>query len=145
MRDTVSFSQDSFHATIYLPRLLDLPVKNIRKIFILMLSDVVSSILLSDELRNAQAVQDTELFLENIVPESKQAWTAASVRYQQEWRLIEKRTTVRRTRKDIERDAAIRAHNDELTRAVKKAKSQYERWVKIQALWNDTKLKMKIM
>lgn len=128
MRDTVSFSQDSFHATIYLPSLLDLPVKNVHKIF---------TIMLWDDRENEQAIRDTELFLEDIVPESKQAWTAASVRYQQEWRLIEKRATVR--------DAAIRAHNDELTRAVKKAKRQYERWVKIQALWNDTKLKMKIM
>ena len=136
MRDTVSFSQDSFHATIYLPSLLDLPVKNVHKIF---------TIMLWDDRENEQAIQNTELFLEDIVPKSKQTWDAASVRYQQEWRLIKKPTTVRRTRKDIERDAAIRAHNDELTRAVKKAKRQYERWVKIQALWNDTKLKMKIM
>ena len=135
MRDTVSFSQDSFHATIYLPSLLDLPVKNVRKIF---------SIMLWDDQESGQAIQDTGLFLENIVPDSKQVWHEASVRYQQEWRLIEKRATVRRTRKDIERDAAIRAHNNELTRTVKKAKSQYERWVKIQALWNDTKHKMNI-
>lgn len=39
MRDTVSFSQDSFHATIYLPSLLDLPVKNVHKIFTIMLWD----------------------------------------------------------------------------------------------------------
>lgn len=82
MRDTVSFSQDSFHATIYLPSLLDLPVKNVHKIF---------TIMLWDDRENEQAIRDTELFLEDIVPESKQAWIAASVRYQQEWRLIEKR------------------------------------------------------
>ena len=132
----MNFSQDTFHATIYLPSLLDLPLKNVCKIFTTMLWD---------DRENEQAIQNTELFLEDIVPESKQTWDAASVRYQKEWRLIKKPTTVRRTRKDIERDAAIRAHNDELTRDVKKAKRQYERWVKIQALWNDTKLKMKIM
>ena len=136
MRDTVSFSQDSFHATIYLPSLLDLPVKNVHKIF---------TIMLLDDRGNEQAIQDTELFLEDTVPESKRAWHDASVRYQREWRLIEKPTTVRRTKAQIQKTAAIRAHNDELTRAVKKAKRQYERWVKIQALWNDTKLKMKIM
>lgn len=136
MRDTVSFSQDSFHATIYLPSLLDLPVKNARKIF---------TIMLLDDRGNEQAIQDTELFLEDTVPESKRAWHDASVRYQREWRLIEKPTTVRRTKAQIQKTAAIRAHNDELTRAVKKAKRQYERWVKIQALWNDTKHKMKIM
>ena len=132
----MNFSQDTFHATIYLPSLLDLPLKNVCKIFTTMLWD---------DRENEQAIQNTELFLEDIVPESKQTWDAASVRYQKEWRLIKKPTTVRRTRKDIERDAAIRAHNDELTRDVKKAKRQYERWVKIQALWNDTKHKMKIM
>ncbi len=134
MRDTVSFSQDTFHASIRLPGLLDLPIKNVRKIF---------SIMLWDDRGNQQAIQDTELYLESIVPESKQAWDAASVKYQREWRLIEKPTR-RRNRKEIERDAAIRAHNDELTRAVKRAKSQYEHWVKIQALWNDTKHKMNI-
>ena len=106
MRDTVNFSQDTFHATIYLPSLLDLPLKNVCKIFTTMLWD---------DRENEQAIQNTELFLEDIVPESKQTWDAASVCYQKEWRLI------------------------------KKAKRQYERWVKIQALWNDTKLKMKIM
>lgn len=134
MRDTVSFSQDTFHATIYLPSLLSLPIKNIRKIF---------SIMLWDDRGNWQAIQDTGLYLEDIVPECKQAWDAASVKYQREWRLVEKPTR-RRNRKEIERDAAIRAHNDELTKAVKRAKSQYEHWVKIQALWNDTKHKMNI-
>lgn len=134
MRDTVSFSQDTFHAAIYLPRLPDLPIKNIRKIF---------SIMLWDDRENWQAIQDTGLYLEGIVPECKQAWDAASVKYQREWRLIEKPTR-RRNRKEIEWDAAIRAHNDELTKAVKRAKSQYEHWVKIQALWNDTKHKMNI-
>ena len=135
MRDTVSFSQDTFHATILLPALINLSIKNLRKIFKLMLWD--------DQV-NEQAVQDTTLFLESIVPESKAAWHAASMQYQQEWQLIKKPTTVRRTRTQIAKAAAIRAHNDELTRAVKKAKTQYERGVKIQALWNDTKHKMKI-
>lgn len=136
MTETVYFRADTFRATIYLPRLHELTITNIRKLL---------RLVFCYDWENEEAIRDTALFLEDIVPESKQAWTAASVRYQQEWRLIEKRTTVRRTRKDIERDAAIRAHNDELTRAVKKAKRQYERWVKIQALWNDTKHKMKIM
>lgn len=135
MCDTVSFSQDTFHATIALSALLDLPVKNIRKIF---------SIMLWDDRVNEQAIQDTGLYLENIVPDSKKAWDDASIRFQREWRQIEKPTTVRRTKAQIQKTAAIRAHNNELTRTVKKAKSQYERWVKIQALWNDTKHKMNI-
>lgn len=89
MCDTVSFSRDTFHATIRLSALIDFPMKNLRKIFKLMLWD---------DRVNERAIQDTTLFLESIVPGSK----------------------------------------------VKKAKSQYERWVKIQALWNDTKHKMNI-
>ena len=134
MRDVVSFSQDTFHATIALSALLDLPVKNIRKIF---------SIMLWDDRVNEQAIQDTGLYLENIVPDSKKAWDDASIRFQREWRQIEKLTR-RRTKAEISKAAAIRARNDELTRAVKKAKAQYEHWVKIQALWNDTKHKMNV-
>lgn len=134
MRDVVSFSQDTFHATIALSALLDLPVKNVRYIF---------SLMLWDDRVNEQAIQDTELYLENIVPDSKKAWDDASIRFQREWRLIEKPTR-RRTKAEISKAAAIRARNDELTRAVKKAKAQYERWVKIQALWNDTKHKMNV-
>ena len=134
MRDVVSFSQDTFHATIALSALLDLPVKNVRKIF---------SIMLWDDRVNEQAIQDTELYLENIVPDSKKAWDDASIRFQREWRQIEKPTR-RRTKAEISKAAAIRAHNGELTRAVKKAKAQYEHWVKIQALWNDTKHKMNV-
>lgn len=133
MRDTVSFSQDTFHATVLLPGLLELPIKNIRKIF---------SIMLSEPWQNEEAIRNTELYLEDIVPDSKQAWGDASVRFQREWRMIEKPATVRRTKVEISKTAAIQRHNDELTRAVKKAKRQYERWVKIQALWNDTKYKM---
>lgn len=134
MRDYVSFSQDTFHATVYLPRLTDLPMKNLRKMF---------SIVLWDDRENWQAIQAIGLYLESIVPDCKKLWDEASVKYQREWRLIEKPTR-RRTRKEIEKTAAIRAHNDELTKAVKRAKSQYEHWVKIQALWNDTKQKMNI-
>lgn len=135
MRDCVSFSQDAFHATIRLSYLSDLPIKNVCMIF---------SLMLRDERENEQAIRDTELYLENIVPENRAAWDKASVQYQREWRLIEKPTTVRQTKAQIAKTAAIRAHNDALIRAVKKAKRQYERWAKIQALWNDTKRKMNI-
>lgn len=132
MRDTVSFSQDTFHATLLLSGLLDLPIKNIRKIF---------SIMFSEPRQNEQAIHDMELYLEDIVPDSKQAWDVASIRFQREWRKIEK-PTGRRTKAQIHASAELKAHNDELIRKVKTCKTQYERWVKIQALWNDTKHKM---
>lgn len=39
MTDTVSFQQDTCHITLYLPKLPDLPIKNIRKLFSMMLSE----------------------------------------------------------------------------------------------------------
>ncbi len=132
MRDTVSFSQDTFHATLLLSGLLELPVKNVRKIF---------STMLSEPWQNEQAIHDTELYLEDIVPDSKRAWDDASVRFQREWRKIEK-PTGRRTKAQIHAAAELKAHNDELIRTVKTCKAKYEHWVKIQALWNDTKHKM---
>lgn len=121
MRDTVSFSQDTFHATLLLSGLLELPVKNIRKIF---------SIMLSEPWQNEQAIHDMELYLEDIVPDSKWAWDDASVRFQREWWKIEK-PTGRRTKAQIHAAAELKAHNDELTRTVKTCKAKYERWVKI--------------
>lgn len=94
--------------------------------------------MLWDKWANEQAIQDTELYLESIVPDSKKAWDDASIRFQREWQPI-KKPTRKRTKAEISKTAAIRAHNDELTRAVKKSKAQYERWVRIQALWEDTK------
>lgn len=134
MYETVSFSQGDFHAVIFLSELPGAPLKNVRKIF---------SIILLDSWENEQAVKDMESYLENIVPDSKKAWDDASTRFQHEWRLIEK-PTQRRTRAEISETAAIRAHNNELTRAVKKAKAQHEHWIKILTLWNDTKRQMNI-
>lgn len=132
MRDTVSFSKNTFHATLLLSGLLDPPSKNIRKIF---------SIMLSEPRQNERAIRDTELYLEDIVPDSKRVWDIASIRFQREWRKIEKPTR-RRTKAQIHAAAELKAHNDELTRMVKTCKAKYECWVKIQALWNDTKHKM---
>lgn len=128
MTETAYFRADTFRVTLYLPRLNELPVSNIRKLFRL--------VFLYDW-ENDEAIQTLGLYIQNAIEDSRQAWDAASVRYQQERRLIEKPTTVRRTRKDIEKAAAIRAHNDALTRAVKKAKGTHEQWVKINTIFHE--------
>lgn len=125
MTSTVSFQQDTCHITLYLPKLPNLPAKNIRKLF---------SMMLSEPWNNKQAIADASAYFSTAVDDSKKAWAKASKEYQDGWR---------RTRKEIKAAAAIRANNEALIRAVKKSKAQHERWVKIQTLWNDTKHKMK--
>ncbi len=66
----------SFTATVLFDRLVDLPVQNIRKLFNLMLSA---------EWENVPDIAKTSAYLDAAVPESKQAWDDASVRFQREW------------------------------------------------------------
>lgn len=123
----IHIRNETFTAEIFFDRLLDFPVQNLRKLFNLMLSA---------EWENELAITDTTAYLNASVSSSKKDWSIASIQYQREWRLIEKVPIMKRSGKDI---SAIRAHNNELTRAVKKAKAKYEHWVKIQTLWNSTK------
>jgi len=132
MTDIAYFKADTFQGTIYLPRLHELPITNIRKLF---------RLVFRYDWENEDAILTTGLYLEDIVPDSKRAWDDASARFQREWRKIEK-PAGRRTKAQIHAAAELKAHNDELTRTVKTCKAKYERWVKIQALWNDTKHQM---
>lgn len=134
MRDVVRFSQGAFQAELRLPMLPKLPLTSIRRLFVLMLSE---------EPENEEAIRDTEGYLELAVSDSRELWRDASVRYQEEWRLPEK-PVQQQSPKKKQAAAAIRAHNETLTRAVKKAKGSHERWVKIQALWNAAKHKMQV-
>lgn len=120
MTDTVSFQQDACRITLYLSKLSDLPFKNIRKLL---------AIMLSEPWHNDAAISTTDQFLKDIVADSKAEWVDASRRYQNEWRLIEKPTR-RRTKAEIAAAAKVKAHNEELSRVLKKAKAQYERWGK---------------
>lgn len=132
MNDAISFRQDTCRITLSLPRLCEMPAKNLRKAF---------SMLLSEPWNNQEAIDGLQRFLPDMVVQAKADWEQASRNYQNGWRLIEPPTR-RRTRKEVQADAAIRANNEALIRAVKKSKAHYERWVKIQQLWEDTKHRM---
>lgn len=126
------FQQDTCQITLYLPKIHELPLSNIRKLF---------SMMLSEPWNNEQAITDTGPYLEAAVEDSKAAWGEASKSYQHGWRHIEKPIR-RQTKQEIHAAAEIRANNEALIRAVKRTKAQYERWVKVLALWNDTKHKL---
>lgn len=121
---TINFTQDTSRFVLYLDRLPELAIKNIRKIFTIMLSEPGS---------NEDAILSTSQFLTEIVPSSKEAWAQASREYQNGWRLAP--NTKSRHPQVLE----IRRENRRLTEAVKCTKKQYERWLKLQTLWNDTK------
>ena len=131
MTGTVSFRQGTCRITLYLPRLPDLPIKNIHKLF---------SMMLSEPWDNGQAIADAEAYFSAAVNDSKEALAKASKEYQNGWQPVEKPLR-RRTRKEIKAAAAIRANNEALARALKQSKARHERWVKIQTLWIDMKHK----
>ena len=119
---TVTFRQDTCTVALYLEKLCELPVANVRKLFAMMLSEPWN---------NEDAIQQTGAFLNEIVPESKELWHLASIEFQNGWRLV-------RNKRSLAPDVVEKLNrNKQLTRAVKRAKAQYERWEKIRSLWAE--------
>lgn len=122
----ISMQADTFHADIYMDRLLDLPVTNIRKLIKLILSDTWA---------NAEAVERLTAYLENIVEESKQAWKLAFQEYVDNYRS----TTYLKSYLPKKEVAEITKNNKRLTRKVRAAKARHDRWAKIQSIWADAR------
>lgn len=119
---TVTFRQDTCTVALHLEKLCELPVANVRKLFAMMLSEPWN---------NEGAIQQTCIFLNEIVPESKELWHLASIEFQNGWRLV-------RNKRSRAPDVVEKLNrNKQLTRAVKRAKAQYERWEKIRSLWAE--------
>lgn len=118
----VMFRQDTCTVALHLEKLCELPVANVRKLFAMMLSEPWN---------NEDAIQQTGAFLNEIVPESKELWHLASIEFQNGWRLV-------RNKRSRAPDVVEKLNrNKQLTRAVKRAKAQYERWEKIRSLWAE--------
>ena len=118
----ITVRSGDFWADIYLDRLLDLPVTNIRKLIKLILSDTWA---------NAETIKRLTAYLEQSAQESKEAWKLASKDYMDGWRNV---TNPRSRHPAV---VEITKNNNRLTRKVKAAKAQYERWVKIKSIWAD--------
>lgn len=126
MRDTVSFSADTCRITLYLPNLIELPVPNYRKLLKLMFSEPWN---------NEEAIQITELFLQDAVPSSKAKLQAAADAYAQGWRKVQNPKSRRRSVVETLRE------NRRLTAALKAAKTRHESWVKLNAIYYQVKSK----
>lgn len=76
MSRIVVIRHDNFYATLYLEKLLTLPLANLRKIFKLMLSDPC----------NAEEKEILEAYLLEVQEITRAAWSGASARYTNEWK-----------------------------------------------------------
>lgn len=116
----ITFRQDTCTVNLFLEKLCDLPLANVRKLYAMMLSDPD---------RNAAAIAALGEHLETAIADSKAAWAQASREYQDGWRLVPNKRS--RTPAAVE----TLTRNKQLTRAVRRTKAQHERWVKLKALW----------
>lgn len=118
----ISMQADTFHADIYMDRLIDLPVTNIRKLF---------KMLYLYRWENERAIDSLVPYLAGAVQESKDAWKQASADYVDGWHKVDNPKS--RHPAVVE----ILKNNNRLTRKVKAAKAQHERWAKIQSIWAE--------
>ena len=122
----ITVRSGDFRADIYLDRLLDLPVTNLRKLI---------KLILSDPWTNKAAIERLTAHLESAVEESKQAWKLASKDYVDGY----KATDYLKSYCSKKQLAEITKNNKRLAARVKSAKALHGRWLKIQTIWNDTK------
>ncbi len=101
---------------------MDFPLPNLRRLF---------RFIISEARENMAAIERLDSYLSNAIPGSKEAWEAADRAYQEGYRV-----PVNPRKRD---DAALKVlrGNKRLTEERKAAKVGYERWVKIQGIWND--------
>lgn len=124
---TVDIRADKFYATVELNMLPTLPIKNLRKLFKLMWSR---------SYENTEAIQKTEDYLSEAVADAKTEWQKTSADYQNKWIFIDCHgyTIPKAKQQKINRP---------LIMAVKHAKANYNRLVKIQFIFQETKNKEK--
>lgn len=115
MTETVHFRADTFQATIYLPRLNELPVSNIRKLF---------RLVFRYDWENEDAILTTGLCIQNAVEDSLQAWKEKSQEYAHGWRNLKGPFAPRLTK---EEKLKVTRENNRLTAAVKEAKRTHEK------------------
>lgn len=115
----ISMQADTFHADIYMDRLIDLPVTNIRKLF---------KLLHLYRWENERAIDSLVPYLAQAVQESKDAWKQASADYVHGWRKVDNPKS---------RHPAVVETLKNNSRLTKAAKARHERWAKIQSIWAE--------
>lgn len=117
---------DKCHMILNIPvYLTDATIPQLRKMF---------ALICRYSYQNEQTLQEVNESMVEILAHLKADWAAKSRIFQTEY----KDPTFSRTKKQA---AAIRANNKSLMADVKSAKKTYERFQKIIAIWDETKIK----
>ena len=117
---------DKCHMILNIPvYLTDATIPQLRKMF---------ALICRHSYQNEQTIQAITAGMPEILEHLKADWAAKSRIFQTEY----KDPTFSRTKKQA---ATIRANNKSLMADVKSAKKTYERFQKITAIWNETKIK----
>ena len=125
-RKQLRVEADKCHIVLNIPvYLTDATIPQLRKMF---------ALICRYSYQNEQTIQAIDASMPEILGHLKADWAAKSRIFQTEY----KDPTFSRTKKQA---AAIRANNKSLMADVKSAKNTYERFQKIIAIWDETKIK----
>ncbi len=125
MANILTVGADKFQASILMDKLPELSLSQIRKIYTLMFQFAHE---------NQEAIRNMENYVNEAVPAAQNALKLAAREYQSGFIY----TGCVEDKKDAKKARAV---NRKLSKAVKSAKRCYERWLKIQSVWNKTKQK----
>ena len=125
-RKQLRVEADKCHIVLNIPvYLTDATIPQLRKMF---------ALICRYSYQNEQTIQAIDASMPEILGHLEADWAAKSRIFQTEY----KDPTFSRTKKQA---AAIRANNKSLMADVKSAKKTYERFQKIIAIWDETKIK----
>ena len=131
MADTIHFSYFTASYDIYLANLHELPVSNIRKLVKWMLSE-------PDD--DEDAIRTMDAYIPEHVAELKAKADAANIAYKQFFHKV-----LNPKRRPLTEAQKLQTKiNGELTAERNSTKRQYDAWVKIQSIWDDTKHQMNL-
>lgn len=122
---TIEIHADTYHAEIALDMLTDLPTSKIRKLL---------QLIYRYSYENSEAIQTITEYLPKSVCDAKAEWYIESQEYANGWKKVNSRS---RRAWVVEQ----RKKNRMLTEAVKCAKANYEKHVKLQSIFNEIKEK----
>jgi hypothetical protein len=131
MRKTVIyFNAESATFQIVLERLADLPLTNISKLFKLLFASAWNH-------NNRRAIDAVSLWFPTALENAKTTWGMTAVEFDKGWRDL-KSYAIELPPKDRKKAVSKqRQLNQFLTTALRNAKTDYERLVKIQAIFNE--------
>ena len=119
----VHIQADTFRADIYLDRLCDMTIHNLKKLF---------RLAKKAQFENEAAIQSIRSYFDEVIPEAQETMRTAAKAYEDGWRKVDKPRS--RNPKTVEQ---LRL-NKELTVRFKQAHARYERLVASRKVFEET-------